>query len=150
MALQCQQYYYNLYSTTVVCPALSDPENGAISIVPGTNLLTLGLGSVATYSCNTGFALVGQTTRVCEDTNGGNVTTGTWSESAPTCQGNVLSSHNTKLYLTVMLNVHYNYFITLILSLKQKFTVQSCQYKTMEQSATCMYLTIYKTLVLDQ
>ena len=55
----------------------------------GTNLLTLGLGSVANYSCNTGLGLVGQTTRVCEDTNGGTVTTGTWSGSAPTCEGDL-------------------------------------------------------------
>ena len=56
----------------------------------GANLLTLGLGSVATYTCNTGLGLVGQTTRVCEDTNGGTVTTGTWSGSPPTCEGGLV------------------------------------------------------------
>ena len=48
----------------------------------GINFLQYSLGTVATYSCNTGSALAGQTTRVCEDTNGG-----TWSGQAPTCEG---------------------------------------------------------------
>ena len=74
--------------TSVTCSVLTDPENGTIMIAPDSNTQRLSLGSVATYSCNTGFALVGQTTRVCEDTNVGTVTTGTWSGSAPTCQGN--------------------------------------------------------------
>ena len=57
------------------------------------NLQNLGIGSVATYYCNPGFVLVGQTTLVCEDTNGGTVITGTWSGSAPTCQGAVEYNH---------------------------------------------------------
>ena len=63
------------------------PENGGVTIALDADSLNFGLGSVATYSCNTGSILVGQTTRVCEDTNGGTVTTGTWSGSAPTCEG---------------------------------------------------------------
>ena len=49
--------------------------------------MTIGLEFTAAYSCNTGFVLVGQTTRVCEDTNGGTVGNGIWSGSAPTCEG---------------------------------------------------------------
>ena len=71
----------------ITCQNVQALENGEVTMATGTNLLTLGLGSVATYSCNTGFVLLGQTARVCEDTNGGSVSEGTWSESAPTCEG---------------------------------------------------------------
>ena len=64
---------------------MSVVENGKVTYIPFAGPLNLILRTVATYSCNTGFDLVGQTTRVCEDTNGGTLTTGTWSGSAPTC-----------------------------------------------------------------
>ena len=73
------------------CRELSPPDNGGISVAPGPNSLSQGLGSVATYSCDPGYALVGQTTRTCEDTNGGTVTTGTWSGTPPYCQGKTLA-----------------------------------------------------------
>ena len=76
-----------MYSTEILCPELPVLGNGTITIVPGNTSTTLGLGFTATYSCNTGFVVVEQTTRVCQDTNGGTVTTGTWSGSEPTCQG---------------------------------------------------------------
>ena len=38
------------------------------------------LGQNATYSCNTGYNLVGDSIRTCQRT-------GNWSGSAPTCQG---------------------------------------------------------------
>ena len=76
------------HTEPVTCEVLSQPGNGMISFTPGPNSLSRGLGSVATYSCDPGYALVGQTTRTCEDTNGGTVTTGTWSGAQPYCQGN--------------------------------------------------------------
>ena len=76
-----------MYLTEILCPVLPFLGNGTITIVPGNTSTILGLGFTATYSCNTGFALVGQTIRVCEDTNGGTVTTGTWSGSPSTCEG---------------------------------------------------------------
>ena len=71
----------------LTCEGLAPPNNGKISVSPGANSLSYGLGSVATYFCDPGYALVGQTTRTCEDTNGGTVTTGTWSGTPPHCQG---------------------------------------------------------------
>ena len=68
----------------------------------GINLLPYSLGSVATYSCNTGSVLVGQTTRVCEDTNGGTVTTGTWSGSVPTCED--MTNYNSLEHVLGMTN----------------------------------------------
>ena len=75
--------FKNFYcKTEILCPELQAPGGGTIMISGGINLLPYSLGSVATYSCNTGSVLVGQTTRVCQDTNGG-----TWSGRAPTCEG---------------------------------------------------------------
>ena len=58
----------------VQCPALSDPENGAVSTT-GT-----GVGDTATYTCNSGYELSGSDTRTCQSN-------GEWSGSAPTCEG---------------------------------------------------------------
>ena len=58
------------------------PNNGTIEFSTTSQLL--GVGTTATYSCDPGYVLVGETTRTCEDTNSG--TTGTWSEDDPTCK----------------------------------------------------------------
>ncbi|XP_064398669.1 sushi, von Willebrand factor type A, EGF and pentraxin domain-containing protein 1-like isoform X2 [Halichondria panicea] len=68
------------------CEGLSPPTNGGVNVQAGPNSLTYGLGSVATYSCDPGYALVGQRTRTCQDNNGGTVTMGTWSGALPLCQ----------------------------------------------------------------
>ena len=73
----------------LTCEGLSEPTNGGFSIEAGPNSLSGGLGSVATYTCHPGYALVGQSTRTCEDINGGAVTMGTWSRAQPSCQGTV-------------------------------------------------------------
>ena len=56
------------------CGSLPDPANGQVSHTAGTTL-----GLTATYSCNTGYNLVGDTTRTCE-------ANGMWSGKAPICQ----------------------------------------------------------------
>ena len=75
----------NLHAVIIRCQSLTQPSNGAVTISSGTHGVTLGRGATATYSCNTGYGLVGQATRTCVVTNGG--TTGTWSGSQPACQG---------------------------------------------------------------
>ena len=68
-----------LYLLTVVnCGTLTDPANGQVSHTTGTVF-----GQRATYSCDTGYNLVGDSTRICR-------ATGVWSGSAPTCQGTLL------------------------------------------------------------
>ena len=62
-------------ATVVGCAPLTDPANGSVTHTAGTDL-----GQTATYSCNTGYNLVGDSTRTCQ-------ATGNWSGSAPTCQG---------------------------------------------------------------
>ena len=60
---------------TVDCGNLTDPANGRVDYTAGTTN-----GQIATYSCNTGYNLVGDSTRTCQ-------ATGNWSGSAPTCAG---------------------------------------------------------------
>ena len=59
---------------------MTDPANGQVDHTAGTLL-----GQNATYSCNTGYNLVGDSTRTCQ-------AEGDWSGSAPTCQGVLLYS----------------------------------------------------------
>ena len=77
----------------VYCPALTPPHNGTVSISSGVNYLSV--GSTATYSCDPGHALLGSTTRSCEDPDRDSV--GTWTGSVATCQGEVIQSHESKL-----------------------------------------------------
>ena len=105
------------------------------------------LGSVAKYSCNTEFALVGQTTRVCEDTNGGTVTTGTWSGSLPTCEGTFsqFTSEPRLQHLAQDCNTDY---VILFFSLVvlQRFCVQKHQLLVMEE---CQLLLIVIHHLMD-
>ena len=67
-----------LILTAVDCGNLTDPANGQVNHTAGTSL-----GQTATYSCDTGYSLVGNSTRTCQ-------AEGNWSGSAPTCQGMLL------------------------------------------------------------
>ena len=64
-----------LILAVVDCGSLTDPASGQVDLTSGTTL-----GQTATYSCNTGYNLVGDSTRTCQ-------ATGQWSGSAPTCEG---------------------------------------------------------------
>ena len=64
-------YIYTHY--VALCPALTNPDNGMVtwdSLAPG---------GVATYTCDPGFILDGESTRTCGSD-------GTWSGMAPTCE----------------------------------------------------------------
>ena len=74
---------------------MTDPANGNVTHTSGTTF-----AQTATYSCNIGYNLVGDSNRTCQ-------ATGNWSESAPTCQGLLLNSghftcviNTTGLFLT--------------------------------------------------
>ena len=73
---------YMMYShfAVVDCGNLTNPANGQVVHTAGTTF-----GQNATYSCNTGYNLAGDSTRTCQ-------ATGVWSGSAPTCQGILLSN----------------------------------------------------------
>ena len=81
------------------CGNLTDPSNGQVNLTAGTTF-----GENATYSCNTGYNLVGDSTRTCQ-------ATGNWSGSEPTCQGMLLKGDLT-LHMCI-----YTRNITIIMSL---------------------------------
>ena len=56
------------------CGSLTDPANGMVDTTAGTTE-----GMMASYTCNTGYNLVGDTTRTCG-------TDGVWSSMEPTCE----------------------------------------------------------------
>ena len=59
--------------TRIVCSNLPNPNNGQVTFSSGVVV-----GSRATYTCNTGYLIVGESTRTCQQG-------GTWSGSVPTC-----------------------------------------------------------------
>ena len=66
--------------TDVDCGSLTDPVNGTISLT-GT-----AFNSTATYSCNDGYSLVGDTTITC-------LASGLWSGEPPLCESNAQTGY---------------------------------------------------------
>ena len=65
----------NFFLFAVVdCGALQAPANGAVMTNPGTTV-----GSTAAYTCDSGYLLEGEANRTC-------LATGSWSNTAPTCE----------------------------------------------------------------
>ena len=63
----------------VVCPNLPNPENGQVAQIINGNVP----GTVANYSCDSGYTLVGNMSRVCVQVNREEEV---WTGEAPTCQ----------------------------------------------------------------
>ena len=74
----CKNLHNIFLILTVDCGTLTDPDNGSVNHTAGTTV-----GQTATYSCNTGYNLVGDSTHTCQ-------ASGNWSGSEPTCQGVLL------------------------------------------------------------
>ena len=72
------QHMYMMSLTAVDCGALTNPDNGQVSHTAGTTFR-----QTATYSCNSGYNMVGGNLRSCQ-------ATGMWSGRMPTCQGMLL------------------------------------------------------------
>lgn len=73
------------HTEVITCHSLTPPSDGTLTFSPGANNSNIGLGSVATYSCNTGYVLVGPTSRICQRIQNG--VTGAWSGHASLCRG---------------------------------------------------------------
>lgn len=66
-----------------MCPDLSDPVNGNIVFKVDTTAF-FEFGTTATYVCNPGFGITGESpVRTCDGDH--TSTTGAWTETAPTC-----------------------------------------------------------------
>ena len=70
--LQC----IHVLPPTVLCNLLTVPTNGSISYSNDTR----DLGTVATYSCDPGYEVMGDMTRTCDSAD-------TWSGTDTTCEG---------------------------------------------------------------
>ena len=70
--------YLSIWHAVVDCSTLNAPANGQVSHTAGTTF-----GQMATYSCDVGYNLVGDSNHTCR-------ATGVWSGCAPTCQGMLL------------------------------------------------------------
>ena len=67
-------YMMDFFFVAVDCGTLNAPVNGQVSHSAGTVF-----GQTATYSCDIGYYLIGDSTRTCQ-------AMGVWSGSAPTCR----------------------------------------------------------------
>ena len=63
-----------VFFIAIDCGGLSAPSNGQISITATT------IGSMATYSCDLGYTLNGNISRMCQSD-------GQWSSAQPSCVG---------------------------------------------------------------
>ena len=57
------------------CDPLTGPDNGQVDTSNGTIV-----GSIATYTCDTGYALSGSQSRICG-------ADGNWTSTVPMCKG---------------------------------------------------------------
>ena len=69
--------------TVIECPALADLTNGAV-VYASDMTDPYDFGTTATYSCNSGYSLVGDEVRTCG--GDGSSITGEWDLSEPTCE----------------------------------------------------------------
>ena len=68
---------YTKFFPAAICSELSNPAFGTATLSGRT------ISSTATYTCNSGYNLVGTTTRTCEELNSA---TADWSGTAPICE----------------------------------------------------------------
>ena len=60
----------------MTCPDIGDPSNGNIDFI-GDSVAPFSIGTSAIYTCDTGYVLVGESVRICED--------GNWNGTASIC-----------------------------------------------------------------
>ena len=77
-----------------MCPVPVDPLNGSVVWTDRS------VNSLATYTCTSGFELIGHEIRFCQSD-------GVWSEEAPTCKGklNAMLKQCYKFHLQALLTL---------------------------------------------
>ena len=90
------------------CGSLTGPANGSVNHTAGTTI-----GQTATYSCNTGYSLVGNSTLTCQ-------AAGNWSGRAPTCEP-MLIKGNVTLFMCVCTQKHVFSGKTVFLPISKAF-----------------------------
>ena len=63
---------FDLTPLVIECPSLPNPANGTVTVTGLTP------GSIATYTCNNAYQLLGDNTRTCNSS-------GLWTNMEPTC-----------------------------------------------------------------
>ena len=90
-------YQVILIISIALCPDLSDPANGMVSMTGNS------AGNAATYTCDAGYELIGSKTVTCMDD-------GTWNDGPPMCRRKQFILHNHCMVIlyayTVSLHVH--------------------------------------------
>ena len=140
----------------IACPALTNPVNGAV-LVDGVTQ-----GSTATYTCNIGYSISGDSVRNCGPD-------GTWQEPEPSCQSMALSIMMLWLYghvfpsaiswgdefRPICQDVFYKYLVMYVISSRptslhnvlQKYTAHGGLAKTILQhrlcSLSCVVVTVF-------
>ncbi|XP_064387343.1 sushi, von Willebrand factor type A, EGF and pentraxin domain-containing protein 1-like [Halichondria panicea] len=75
-----------------LCLALESPNNGQLRKISGDNSVDLVVGSIAEFSCNSGYVVAGQERLVCKSFSSGVE----WNGKPPTCKlGTLLDCHTT-------------------------------------------------------
>ena len=79
---------YCSFTVAIVCSTLNEIANGLIAYSSDT-VSPFDFGTTATYSCDEGFFLEGNSTQTCE--GDGSRVDGVWSGSAPVCAGTLIA-----------------------------------------------------------
>ena len=66
-----------MYILLLACLSLKNPSNGTVTCPRGDDAAP-STGDICTYTCNTGYKLIGSHTRTCQSN-------GSWSGSVPMC-----------------------------------------------------------------
>ena len=85
-----------MHLSIAICSELSNPAFGTVTLSGRT------LNSTATYTCNSGYNLVGIPTRTCEELN---FATADWSGTAPICERTYEHGGNFQLSIPVTVYV---------------------------------------------
>ena len=90
-----------IFFSVINCTVLEDPDNGSHELIDGS----LSFGSEVKYSCDDGFVLNGDNSRICQ-------ADGHWTGSAPICTSKV--SHDRKYSIQVPLRTVILYLLSLL------------------------------------